>query len=63
MANAWLISYMFIYYFDDTINFINHNKLDSWTIRKGLTKAIESYKITDDNKRILAKIRERIKNE
>lgn len=62
MANAWLISYMFISYFDDTINFIKNNQLDSWTIRKGITKAIESYKITDDKKIILKKIRERIKD-
>ena len=57
MANAWLISYMFINYFDDTINFFKNNKIDSWTTRKGITKAIESFKISDDNKKILAKIR------
>ena len=61
MANAWLLSYMFINYFADTIDFVNHNKIDTWTLRKGITKAIESYKISDDNKKILKKIRERIK--
>ena len=61
MANAWLISYMFINYFDDTIKFINNNKIDSWTLRKGITKSIESYKISDDKKIILKKIREHIK--
>ena len=62
MANAWLLSYMFINYFDDTIKFINQNKLDNWTIRKGITKAIESHKITDDKKRILVKIRDYFKS-
>ena len=60
MANAWLISYMFINYFDDTINFFKYNKIDSWTMRKGITKSIESFKISDENKKILAKIRKEI---
>lgn len=61
MANAWLLSYMFINYFDDTIKYINNNKIDSWTLRKGITKSIESFKISDDKKIILKKIREHIK--
>ena len=60
MANAWLLSYMFINYFDDTINFINHNKIDKWTLRKGISKAIESYQVSDDNKKILKVIRKGI---
>lgn len=62
MANAWLLSYMFINYFDDTINFVNNNEIDRWTIQKGITKAIESLRISPDNKKILAKIREHFKN-
>ena len=61
MANAWLLSYMFIKYFDDTIKFINHNKIDIWTLKKGINKACESYRINDDKKKILGKIREHIK--
>ena len=57
MANAWLLSYMFINYFDDTIKFIKTNKIDEWTLKKGISKAIESYKVSDDNKKILGKIR------
>ena len=60
MANAWLLSYMFINYFDDTINFIKNNQIDNWTIRKGITKAIESFKICDNQKKILRKIRDNI---
>lgn len=60
MANAWLLSYMFINYFDDTINFIKKNNLDHWTARKGITKAIESFKISDENKIILKKIRKNL---
>ena len=61
MANAWLISYMFINYFDDTIDFIKENIFDIWTIRKGITKSIESYRISDDKKRVLKIIKKNIK--
>lgn len=60
MANAWLLSYMFINYFDETINYIKKNKIDSWTLRKGITKSIESFKLSDEKKKILKKIREMI---
>ena len=62
MANAWLISYMFINYFDDTIIFIKNNTLDNWTKRKGITKAIESFRINSDNKKVLRRIRDNINN-
>ena len=60
MANAWLISYMLINYFDDTVNYLKNSKLDNFTKRKGITKAIESFRISEDNKRILKTIRSRI---
>ena len=61
MANAWLLSYMFVNYFDDTVKYINHNKIDTWTIKKGIRKALESYRISDDNKKILVKISDHLK--
>ena len=60
MANAWLLSYMFINYFSDTINFINHNKLDLWVLRKGIDKAMESFRLSSDDKKILKVIRDKI---
>ena len=62
MANAWLISYMLIKYFNETINYISHSKLDSFTKKKAITKAIESYRVSDENKRILRNIRSRIED-
>ena len=61
MANAWLISYMFINYFDDTIKFIKSSNLDTWTLKKGITKAIESFRLSDEQKRTLRKIRDNVK--
>ena len=63
MANAWLLSYMFIKYFDDTIKYINHNKIDKWTLIKGINKANESYQVSSDKKIILGKIREHVKEQ
>lgn len=62
MANAWLLSYMIISYFDDTLKFIRHNKFDQWTIAKGITKAIESKKIDNSQKEVLRKLRNEINN-
>ena len=63
MANAWLLSYMFINYFNETIEFIKNNKFDNWTLRKGITKSIESYKISEDHKKILSIIRKKINSD
>lgn len=60
MANAWLLSYMLIKYFDESVKFLSNCKLDSFTKRKAITKAIESFQVSDENKKILRKIRERI---
>ena len=56
MANAWLLSYMFINYFDDTVNFIKKVKMDKWTLSKGIRKAQESYRVSNENKKILGSI-------
>ena len=60
MANAWLISYMLMSYFDESIKFITESNIDNFTKRKGITKAIESYRLNDEQKRVLRKIRDRI---
>ena len=61
MANAWLISYMFINYYNDTFEFIENNNLDTWTIKKGIGKAIESLRINDEQKEELKKLRNKLK--
>lgn len=58
MAKAWLLSYMFIYYFDSTVNYVKNNRLDEFTYRKGITKAIESFRIDSNKKDYLRKLRE-----
>ena len=49
MANAWLISICLIKYYDKTYNFLLNTKIDNWTYNKALQKAIESYRIKDND--------------
>ena len=57
MGAAWLLSYCFIRYYDETISYINKNKLDEFVLNKGIQKALESYRIDDYKKDELRKIR------
>lgn len=53
MANAWLLCEMFIKNRDETLNYLKHHKLNKFTINKGISKCIDSYRVTDDDKRLL----------
>lgn len=57
MAKAWAISICLIKYFDRTIKYLENSKLDKFTYNKSLQKAIESYRITEENKEILRKMK------
>lgn len=58
MANAWLISYCFIKEYDKTIEFYKTKcKIDVWTYNKGIQKALESYRLTDEQKEELKEMR------
>ena len=63
MANAWLISYMLIYYYNDMVNILRENNIDRWTAVKGITKAIESFRVSDNCKKELKILRDVIKGE
>lgn len=58
MANAWLISYCFIKYFEKTKEFYKKDcKIDVWTYNKGIQKSIESYRLTNEQKNELRKLK------
>ena len=60
MANAWLISYCCIKYYDRTFEFLKEKCIiDKWTFNKGIQKAIESYRITNEQKQKLKKIKKK----
>lgn len=60
MANAWAISVCLIKYYDRTFEFLNTTKIDNFTYNKAIQKAIESYRITDEQKNNLRKIKRQV---
>ena len=54
MANAWLISYCVIKYYDRTTDFLKKEyKNDEWTQNKAIQKLIESFRLTKEQKETL----------
>ena len=59
MASAWLLSYMFIHFYYETIEFIKENRIDEFVLFKGIQKAIDSHQISDSQKDELRSLREK----
>lgn len=57
MAVAWAISICFIKFYDKTIKYLETANLDKFTYNKALQKAIESYRITEEKKILLKKMK------
>lgn len=57
MAIAWAISICLVKYYDETLEYLKNSKLDDWTYNKAIQKAIESYRISDNRKEILRKMK------
>lgn len=57
MAVAWAISICLIKFYDKTIKYLKHAKVDKFTYNKALQKAIESYRLSDEQKAELRKIK------
>lgn len=57
MAIAWLISICYIKCRNQTIKYLNCNKLDKWTYNKAIQKIIESKRISKEEKEILKKLK------
>lgn len=50
MANAWAVSICLIKYYNKTLEFLKTTKIDDFTYNKGIQKAIESCRITKEQK-------------
>ena len=58
MAKAWLIAEIGIKFNDIAMNYLNEkNHLDKFTHNKALQKMIESYRISDEQKELLRKMK------
>lgn len=57
MAVAWAVSICLIKYYEDTTEYLKKSKIDNWTYNKAIQKAIESYRISDEKKQQLRKMK------
>lgn len=57
MMIAWFFATALAKKWDSTIPYIENNKLDKWTHNKTIQKAIESYRITDKQKKYLKSLK------
>lgn len=57
MAVAWAISICLIKFYDETVEYLKMTNLDNWTYNKAIQKAIESYRISDEKKDVLRKMK------
>ncbi len=58
MAVAWAISVCFIQFYDETINYMKSSTtIEDWSYNKAIQKALESYRITDKQKKELRKLK------
>ena len=57
MAIAWLVAECFIKYLDETFAYLKHAGLDKWTFNKAISKIRDSYRVSDDMKEMVKKMR------
>lgn len=55
MMNSWLLAECFIKQRNKTLKYLNNNKLNSFTLNKGIQKCIESRRISEEDKEMLKK--------
>ena len=53
MMIAWYFATALAKQYDDIIPYIENHRLDDWTHKKAISKAVESYRITDEQKAYL----------
>lgn len=58
MANAWLISVLLVKYFDRTYLFLKNDcKIEKWTYNKSIQKALESFRLNNEQKDLLKSLK------
>ena len=58
---AWYFATALAKRYDETISFIEERRLEPWTHRKAIQKAIESFRVSDEHKEYLRTLRSYIK--
>ncbi len=61
MMRAWYFATALVKQYDETVKLIESGTLDMWTHNKAIQKAIESYRVSDENKAYLKALRRKEK--
>jgi len=59
MMIAWYFATALAKQYDTAVQYLQTQKLDAWTHNKTIQKAIESYRITDEQKRYLKTLKQK----
>lgn len=62
MAISWAISEAYVKYPKTTMKYLKNNTLDNFTYNKAIQKIIESYRVSEEDKNILRKMKKREKD-
>ena len=57
MAIAWTLQVAFVKFPNETMKLLKNNKLDDWTYNKALQKIIESYRVDENTKNEIKKMK------
>lgn len=57
MAQAWLVSVCIVKEYDKTVKILERNLLDIWTHNKSISKSIESFRVSSEQKNYLKSLR------
>ena len=57
MMVAWYFATALAKRYDESVKYIEERKLDEWVHKKAIQKAIESYRVSDEHKEYLRKLR------
>lgn len=57
MGVAWCVATAFAKFPEKTMEFMKNNTLDEWTYNKSIQKMLESYRVNDEDKQILRKMK------
>ena len=57
MMAAWYFATALAKNWDQVLSFIEHQKLDPWTHNKAIQKALESFRVSDEHKEYLRKLK------
>ena len=58
MAKAWLVSFCFMKYRNETFEFLKKKTLDKFTHNKAISKCRDSYQVSNEDKELLKMLRQ-----